>query len=72
MYRSGLRNCFVKNALAAGWKDLEDALQYYSASEAGCDFLVTRDEQGYKLSDGSVNVLNPGKFLEERNGQNAE
>lgn len=62
----------VKNALAAGWKDLEDALQYYSASEAGCDFLVTRDEQGYKLSDGPINVLNPGKYLEERNGQNAE
>ncbi len=72
MYRSGLRNCFVKNALAAGWKDLEDALQYYSASEVECDFLVTRDEQGYKLSDGSVNVLNPGKYLEEINGQNAE
>lgn len=30
-------------ALKAGWKDLEDAIQYFTAIEAGANLIVTRD-----------------------------
>lgn len=52
----------VDSALSAGWSDFEDALQYYSALEADCDILVTRNLSDYKKAD-NLKILNPSTFV---------
>ena len=41
--------------------DVEDALQLLSAKEGGCDLLVTRDLEGFRLSD--IPAITPKDFL---------
>jgi len=55
----------VMQALEAGWTDLEDALQYYSAYFSDCDYVITRDIKGFSGSKESLIVCSPQKFLEE-------
>ena len=55
----------VKQALDAGWTDLEDALQYYCARENGCDYLVTRNQKDFKPRDKKLKILSPKACLEE-------
>ncbi|MBN1578692.1 MAG: hypothetical protein JW913_19165 [Chitinispirillaceae bacterium] len=38
-------------ALSSGYRDFEDAIQYYSALEAGLQFLLTRNKKDYIESD---------------------
>lgn len=55
----------VDRALKAGWKDLEDALQYYSALESGCEIILTRNKADFKKgSEGSLKLLTPEEFVE--------
>ncbi len=51
----------IKLALNAGWKDLEDAIQYFSAIEAGATLIVTRDVKGYE--EQRVKVVTPEDAL---------
>lgn len=34
--------------MACGWKDFEDANQYFSAKTAKIDCIVTRDKKGFE------------------------
>lgn len=47
----------IKKALAAGWYDLEDAIQYFSAVSAGCDAVITRNSDDF--TPESIPVLSP-------------
>ncbi len=44
-------------------KDFEDALQYFSAVQAGADCLVTRNLKDFDFG-GSLNMMEPAVFLE--------
>ncbi|MDZ7681659.1 MAG: hypothetical protein U5J63_08120 [Fodinibius sp.] len=54
----------VDLAFASGWSDFEDALQYYSASDAGCELLITRNVADYKkVSD--ISIMDSASFVTE-------
>lgn len=55
----------VQQAVDAGWNDLEDALQYFCAVENGCDYLITRDEKGFKSTGRKIEVVSPKVFIEQ-------
>jgi predicted nucleic acid-binding protein len=40
----------IELALSSGFKDFEDAVQYYSALEASIQYLITRNKDDYKKS----------------------
>ena len=48
-------------SLASDFKDFEDAVQYYSAMEAGASCLISRNRKDF--TDKSVPVLTPEEFL---------
>lgn len=52
----------VDNALQAGWKDLEDALQYFCAVLSGCDYVITRNVNHFK-PESDTRVLSPEDFV---------
>ncbi|MBO6117895.1 MAG: PIN domain-containing protein [Bacteroidales bacterium] len=51
----------VKQSLNSTFGDFEDALQYFSALNNGCDVLITRNKQDFVLSD--INILTPDEFF---------
>ncbi len=52
----------IKNALASGFPDFEDSIQYYSAIyNKKIDVIITRNIRDYKKSD--IPVMTPGDFL---------
>ncbi|MCH5225370.1 MAG: PIN domain-containing protein [Muribaculaceae bacterium] len=42
-------------------KDFEDLLQYAAAKEAGCDYIITRNEKDYIFSD--IPVFSASDFI---------
>lgn len=52
----------VDSALSAGWTDLEDALQYYSALTVHCGILITRNLSDYKQVE-DMKVMSPSAFV---------
>ena len=50
----------VLKALKSKFSDFEDALQYYSASENQCEYIITRNIEDYKNS--KINILSPEEF----------
>lgn len=48
-------------SLASGFKDFEDAVQYYSALQVHADFLITRNKADFKVD--ALPVLTPEEFL---------
>ena len=53
----------LSHALTAGWPDLEDCVQSLIASREKAEFIITRNEKDFLLSD--VAVLSPQQFLEK-------
>ena len=52
----------IKNALASGFTDFEDSIQYFSAVEnKKIDVIITRNIKDYKKSD--IPVMTPGEYL---------
>lgn len=51
----------VSNMLESQMTDIEDALQVQSAMEGGCDVIVTRNNQDFKLSE--IPAITPDDFL---------
>ncbi len=51
----------IRMALNSGWKDFEDAIQYFTAIEAGANLIVTRDVSGYE--EQRVKVVTPEDAL---------
>lgn len=44
------KSSIVKSALSLDWKDYEDATQYLTAMDVGCDCIVTRNGKDFKKS----------------------
>lgn len=55
----------LEQALHSGFKDFEDAIQYYTAQNGGASLLLTRNIKDYKLED--LPVMTPTQFLESAN-----
>jgi predicted nucleic acid-binding protein len=52
----------LNQAIDAGLKDFEDAIQYVSALESNCDCLITRNQNHFP-ADEDCPVLTPTEFL---------
>lgn len=51
----------IQDAIASRPSDFEDAVQYFSALQAGADLIITRDANGFKEFD--LPVMTPAEFL---------
>jgi len=51
------------HALQSAFKDKEDALQYYTAFEAGLKYFITRNIKDYKYGTDKLQVFTPVQFL---------
>jgi predicted nucleic acid-binding protein len=51
----------LRQALAMGWKDFEDAVQAACAETAGVDYLVTRDAKGFKTA--ATRTVTPAELV---------
>ena len=54
----------LNQAIDAGFKDFEDAIQYFSAQRANADFLLTRDADHFPRT--GLKVMTPSDFLAAR------
>lgn len=52
----------IKFAVDSKFKDFEDAIQYHTASENQCNYIITRNIKDYKYSN--IPVLSAEQFLE--------
>ncbi len=41
--------------------DFEDGIQFFSALDCGCDFLITRNDKDYPRL--GIKIINPGQFI---------
>jgi predicted nucleic acid-binding protein len=51
----------IDRAIASGFSDFEDAIQYYTAIEEGISILVTRNIKDYKLA--KIQIVTPEAYL---------
>jgi predicted nucleic acid-binding protein len=51
----------IRKALSWGWSDFEDAVQMAAATNAGADYLITRNPRDFQ--SGIVPVVQPAAFL---------
>ncbi|MGI8636721.1 MAG: type II toxin-antitoxin system VapC family toxin [Segetibacter sp.] len=57
-------NQSFKSALQAGFNDLEDAIQYYTALDAGSiHYFITSDIKDYKKASIELPALTPKQFI---------
>jgi len=56
-----LDEAIIEKGLNSSFKDFEDALQYFSATAADCDVILTRNGKDFKKS--LLPVMTPGEFL---------
>jgi predicted nucleic acid-binding protein len=52
----------IEKAINSGFKDFEDALQYFSALASGCEVIITRNEKDFK--NALIPVMNAESFLQ--------
>lgn len=52
----------VEKAINSGFKDFEDALQYFSALASGCTLIITRNEKDFK--NALIPVMNAASYLQ--------
>ena len=57
----------IELALSSGFKDFEDAVQYYSAMEANIDYLITRNKEDYNKS--GIIICNAKEYLAIRSSR---
>ena len=51
----------IEKGLNSSFKDFEDALQYFSATESNCELILSRNGKGFKKS--LLPVMTPDEFL---------
>jgi predicted nucleic acid-binding protein len=51
----------IELALSSGFKDFEDAIQYYTALEENLDYIITRNKEDYKKS--VIVICNAKEYL---------
>ncbi len=52
----------VEKAMNSGFKDFEDAMQYFSAVATNCDVIITRNEKDFK--NALIPVMNAESYLQ--------
>ncbi|MBX2922833.1 MAG: PIN domain-containing protein [Chitinophagaceae bacterium] len=52
----------IEKAILSGFKDFEDAMQYFSAIAANCDVIITRNEKDFK--NALIPVMDAGSYLQ--------
>ncbi len=52
----------IRQALDAKWDDPEDAILYFSAKNAGCTRIITRNKRDFKLADTSIEIVLPSEL----------
>lgn len=60
-----INELIVEKALNSDFTDFEDALQYFSALEAKCEFIITRNGKDFKKS--SIPVMSAKEYLKSNN-----
>lgn len=55
-------NEVIEKAINSGFKDFEDAMQYFSALAANCDLIITRNEKDFK--NALIPVMNAESYLQ--------
>lgn len=55
----------IEKALNSSFKDFEDALQYFSATDSNCDIIITRNGKDFKNS--LLPVMTAKEFLNSLN-----
>lgn len=59
-----INELIVEKSLNSDFTDFEDALQYFSALEAKCDYIITRNGKDYKKS--SIPVMTANEYLKSK------
>ena len=62
---STVNETIVEKGLNSSFEDFEDALQYFSAIDANCDIIITRNENDFKHS--SLPVMTADEYLKTNN-----
>lgn len=44
-------------------RDFEDIIQYFSALQVGCDFIITRNKKDFPRKE--IEIVDPGEFIEK-------
>jgi predicted nucleic acid-binding protein len=65
VYVIDIRHEITLNALHSKIKDIEDALQYYTAMHHKVDYFITQDKGLQKESIPTLPVYSPEEFLKE-------
>ena len=61
-------NSMFETALSSAFKDLEDAVQYYTALQIrGMSYFITTNAKDYKNSMGRLQAITPREFMERYN-----
>lgn len=60
-------NKIIELSLSSGFRDFEDAIQYYSALEENIGYLITRNKADYKKS--GIVICNAKEYLSIRFSQ---
>lgn len=61
---SDIDNAAFAHALRAGFTDLEDAVQYYTAMHIkGIDYFITSNTKDYKKATPQLPVITPRQFI---------
>ena len=58
-------NEVVEKAIHSGFKDFEDAMQYFSAISSNCELIITRNEKDFK--NALIPVMNAESYLQTLN-----
>jgi hypothetical protein len=54
----------VLSAMNSDFKDKEDALQYFTAMDAGADYFISRNTGDYKNAVRALPVYTPAQFIQ--------
>ncbi|MCB9033767.1 MAG: PIN domain-containing protein [Chitinophagales bacterium] len=52
----------IEKAINSNFKDIEDAMQYFSAIASNCDIIITRNEKDFK--NALIPVMNAESYLQ--------
>ncbi|MGP8217189.1 MAG: type II toxin-antitoxin system VapC family toxin [Bacteroidia bacterium] len=60
-----VNNKIIELALSSGFKDFEDAVQYYTAIESGIEIFLTRNLSDYKKAE--IAIMTAENYLKSSN-----
>lgn len=58
-----LTEAIITNAFSSNISDFEDAIQYLSAEERNCEYIITRNKKDFP-NNSDINVVTPEEYIE--------